>query len=87
MSLTYGFVGMQMGAIGTLRGSGNTRSAMTLSIYTIGIMVTSGYVLSTFTSLGMQGIWWAYAISNAAGALLALSYITLGRWKNKQIIP
>lgn len=85
-SLTYGFVGMQMGAIGTLRGSGNTRSAMTLSILTIIIMVSAGYILSHLTPLGMQGIWWAYAISNITGALLALMYITFGSWEKTRII-
>lgn len=86
MALSYGFVGMQMGSIGTLRGSGNTTSAMALSIITIIIMVGTGYALSTFTSLGMRGIWLAYPISNAAGALLALMYITLGKWKDKRVI-
>lgn len=86
MALTFGFVGMQMGAIGTLRGSGNTHSAMTLSLLTIIIMVASAYLLSKLTPLGYRGIWWSYAISNAAGALLALMYITLGKWKEKRII-
>ncbi|MBD3156971.1 MATE family efflux transporter [Candidatus Peregrinibacteria bacterium] len=85
-SLTYGFVGMQMGAIGTLRGSGNTRSAMTLSILTIIIMVSTGYTLSHLTPLGMQGIWWAYAISNITGALLALMYITFSSWEKTRVI-
>lgn len=86
MALTFGFVGVQMGAIGTLRGSGGTNAAMMLSIFTILIMVVSAYALAYMTPLGYRGIWWSYAISNAAGALLALMYITLGKWKEKQII-
>ncbi|MFC1655982.1 MATE family efflux transporter [Patescibacteria group bacterium] len=85
LSLTFGFVGMQMGIIGTLRGSGNTKTAMNLSIFVLVVMLSIAYILSKHTSLEHLGIWIAYPISNVAGALAGLYFIVRGKWKEKEI--
>lgn len=85
LSLTFGFVGMQMGIIGTLRGSGNTHTAMYLSMFVLVVMLSLAYILSKHTSLGHLGIWISYPISNAVGALAAVYFIFKGKWKEKRI--
>ncbi len=85
MSLTFGCIGMQMGIIGTLRGSGNTKTAMNLSIFVLVVMLSMAYILSKHTSFGHLGIWIAYPISNVAGALAGLYFIVRGKWKEKKI--
>ncbi|WP_339607288.1 MATE family efflux transporter [uncultured Roseivirga sp.] len=86
-SLSFGFMGLQMSIIGTLRGSGNTVSSMMLTI--IGIWVIqfpAAWFLSSHTSLGYNGLWWSFPISNVIPALITLGWYKTGRWKNKNLV-
>lgn len=86
-SLSFGFMGLQMSVIGTLRGSGNTLSSMVLTI--IGIWVIQfpvAWYLSTHTNLGYDGLWWSFPISNVIPALITLGWYKTGRWKNKNLV-
>tara|TARA_R110001592_G_scaffold204977_1_gene455327 strand:- start:659 stop:2035 length:1377 start_codon:yes stop_codon:yes gene_type:complete len=86
-SLSFGFMGLQMSVIGTLRGSGNTVSSMMLTI--IGIWVIQfpvAWYLSSHTSLGYDGLWWSFPISNVIPALITLGWYKTGRWKKKNLV-
>ncbi|WP_323756485.1 MATE family efflux transporter [Roseivirga sp.] len=86
-SLSFGFMGLQMSIIGTLRGSGNTVSSMVLTI--IGIWVIQfpvAWYLSSHTNLDYDGLWWSFPISNVIPALITLGWYKTGRWKNKNLV-
>jgi Na+-driven multidrug efflux pump len=44
------------------------------------------YVLSKHTSLGMQGIWWAFPIANVAIAMVTVGVYAKGDWKKKRLL-
>lgn len=86
-SLSFGFMGLQMSIIGTLRGSGNTISSMMLTIIGIwAIQFPVAWFLSSHTTLGYSGLWWSFPISNVIPALITLSWYKTGRWKNKNLV-
>ena len=43
------------------------------------------YVLSEHTALGVNGIWWAFPISNIIIALITLGVYAKGDWKKKRL--
>ncbi|MFC1599557.1 MATE family efflux transporter [Patescibacteria group bacterium] len=86
MAFGFPFIGLHMGLIGLFRGSGNTRLAMEITIIFATIMVGSAYVLSTFTSLGVDGIYWAYPIANVIGTAIGFAYFFKSKWREKRII-
>jgi putative MATE family efflux protein len=86
MALTFGFIGLQMSIMGTLQGSGNTRKAMEQSILSLVFLFGFAFVLSKFTSMGINGIWWAYPISNVLTAVVSWFYIANGKWKYTKVI-
>jgi putative MATE family efflux protein len=86
MSIGYPFIGLYMGVIGTFRGSGNTRIAMDITLIFAVIMVSLAFVLSRYTPLGAEGIWWSYPIANAIGTIIGLAYFAKSKWKEKRII-
>lgn len=88
MSLTFGFIGIQNVITGTLRGAGDTRAAMMLTIVTFWIVqFPLAYILAYHTSLGVDGIWWAFPVANVLAAIIALMMVWRGTWKQKNIIP
>lgn len=86
MALTFGFIGFQMAINGTLNGSGNMRQSMDLSIISLVFLFGFAFVLSKYTSLGINDIWWSYLISNVLTALVSWLYLIDGKWKNKKVI-
>ncbi len=82
VALTYGFMGVQQAHIGALRGAGSMVSTMVLSI--VGLWVLQfpiAYVFSKHTALGLDGIWWAYAVQNVLTALITWAWFARGKWK------
>jgi len=86
MALTFGFIGLQMAINGTLNGSGNMKKSMDLSIISLVFLFGFALVLSKYTPMGINGIWWAYPISNFLTAVVSWLYIRDGKWKYKKII-
>ena len=80
-SLFFGFIAIQMAIFGTFRGAGKTSIAMIFSIITLVVQFASAFVLSKYTSLGDLGLWWAFPISNVAGAVMVLAWFFKGSWK------
>ncbi|MFH1850689.1 MAG: MATE family efflux transporter [archaeon] len=86
MALTFGFIGVQQVLTGTLQGSGNTVLSMTLSIATSWVInFPLAYILSKHSSLGIDGLWWSFPISNVFGATILYVAYRNGSWKSKKI--
>lgn len=87
MALTFGFIGIQQVITGTLRGAGNTAAAMLQAIVTQWVMrFPLAYVLAHHTPLGIDGIWWALAISNPLGAALTVLWFLHVDWKGTKLL-
>ena len=87
MSLAWGFLGFQLALTGVLRASGNMVTTMMITLAsTWVIQFPLAYVLSTHTSLGSSGIWWAFPVNNVVTALIAVSVYARGTWKKTRLI-
>jgi len=86
MSLTFGFIGVQMALNGAFRGSGNTLISMILSILSLWFLrFPIAYFLSSYTYLNEIGIWIAFPIANIIATLVTIIYFSRGTWKKRKI--
>ena len=86
MSLTFGFMGAQMALMGAFRGSGNMIVTMVFALISQwGLQLPLAFVLSRYTSLGVNGLWWAFPISNIIIASIVIVWYTKGGWKKKRL--
>mgnify|MGYP000371477241 CR=1 FL=1 len=84
---SFGFMGMQLAIVGTLRGSGNTLESMMFTI--IGIWVIQfpfAIITSNMDSMGYLGIWWSFPVSYVLPAIITLIWYKTGAWKRKRVI-
>ena len=87
IALTWGFLGIQLAVTGVLKGSGNMIISMVLALVSQFVLqFPLAYLLSNHVGMGVQGIWWAFPISNVIMALIALGVFIKGDWKKKRII-
>jgi putative MATE family efflux protein len=86
MSLSWGFMGLQLCLTGVLRASGNMIVAMVLTLISQWVLqFPLAYVLSRHTDLGEQGLWWAFPVSYITIALITLAVYAKGDWKKKRL--
>lgn len=86
MALSFGFVGVQIVLDGVLTGAGSTFTAMVLTIISLWLLrVPLAYILSRYTKLNENGIWWAFPIANMIALLFTYLWYRTGRWKEKEI--
>jgi putative MATE family efflux protein len=86
-SLAFGFIGIQLALIGTLRGAGDTKSAMILALITVwGIRLPLAYLLPIYTDLSYLGVWLAFPIEGVIGAFIVMGIFFRGKWKKKKIV-
>jgi MATE family multidrug resistance protein len=65
------FDGVQVAAMGALRGLKDTRMPMLIALLTYwGIGLSTGYVLGLEWGMGAEGLWWGLVMGLAAAALL-----------------
>ncbi len=84
MSLSFGFMGVQQVLNGLFNGTGFTKASMMISILGLWVLrFPLAYVLSHQTSLGYEGIWWAFPISNLITGAVAFSFYKSGYWKRR----
>ncbi|WP_126661033.1 MATE family efflux transporter [Haloterrigena salifodinae] len=78
---SFGFIGVMRAYNGSFRGTGKTltAAAIVLVIYA-GIRLPTAYGLSR--AIGYEGIWIAFAVSNAVGAALAYGWYRRGTWRD-----
>ena len=86
MAPSFGLMGIQQVMNGVFNGAGFTKASMLISILSLWIIrFPLAYVLSSNTSLGYEGIWWAFPISNLIAAIFAFIYFKMGYWKIRVI--
>lgn len=75
MAPTWGFVGVQVVIGGGFSGAGKTFVSMSLALISLWVLrFPLAFVLSERTGLGLDGVWWAFPLSNVVAALLALGW-------------
>ncbi len=85
-TLSFGLVGLQMVFFGAFRAAGRPGLAFTLTLVAQwGVQVPVALLLSKYTSLGVEGIWWAGPISQVVAVILAATWYFRGSWQ-KQVL-
>ena len=78
---TFGFIGIMRAFTGSFRGAGKTMIAAAIAITMLGfIRLPVAWVGAQ--QLGPNGIWLAFSVSNAAGALIAYAWYSRGTWRD-----
>lgn len=86
MSWAWGGIGVQLCIVSTFRASGNMVSAMVLALVSQWMFqFPLAYVLSKHTTLGADGLWWSFPITNLAVAVVAVLWFGQGGWKRTRI--
>lgn len=84
---TFGFIGWQMVLTGTMRGAGDTKSAMALTIVSqYVIQFPLAYLLAVTFDMGSVGIWWSFAGSNVLSTIVVVFWYMRGTWKRKKLL-
>ncbi|GGL70852.1 MATE family efflux transporter [Halocalculus aciditolerans] len=83
MSVMFVFTGLLQVVLGAFRGAGDTRTSMLLSLLSLWVVrVPATYVLAFALDWGANGLWWAVAVGDILGCLVAALWFTRGTWKN-----
>lgn len=86
MSLSFGFMGLQMALTGVFRAAGNMFATMVIMLVSQWVLrFPIAYFLSKHTSLGVNGLWWTFPISAGLTALITVFWYRRGNWKNKKL--
>ncbi len=84
---TFGFIGWQMVLTGTIRGAGDTKAAMTLTIISQYIIqFPLAYLLAVTFDMGSVGIWWSFAGANVLSTIVVIVWYMRGTWKKKDLL-
>ncbi|RDI69733.1 MATE family efflux transporter [Halopelagius longus] len=77
---TFGFIGIMRSYTGSFRGAGETLTAAAISITMLGFirLPVAWFGAQEF---GSSGIWLAFAVSNAVGAVIAVAWYRRGTWQ------
>jgi putative MATE family efflux protein len=84
IAIAFGCLGIQTVIIGSIRGTGSTRSAMILSILYLAISILLTWLLPIF--LGHNGIWWAQSSAIFASVLIAFYALKKFNWEKERAI-
>jgi Na+-driven multidrug efflux pump len=86
MCLAWGGIGIQLCVVGTFRASGNMLMAMVIALVSqFMIQFPLAYVLSKHTSLGADGLWWSFPVTNLLVAVVSLAWFARGSWKTMRL--
>ena len=73
IALSFGFTGVQFALVGVFRAAGNMKTTMVLSLISQWVLqLPLAYLLSGHTSLGIDGIWWAFPATNIITAVITI---------------
>lgn len=87
MALTFGLIGVQMTVTGTLRGAGDTKASMHLTLISQWVIqFPLALILSKWTPLGLNGIWWSFTVSNILSTALVLHWFKKSDWKSRSLV-
>lgn len=82
----YGFLGIQFVLTGVFRAAGNSALAMNLGLVSMFVIQFPVAFLLSRTELGVNGVWWAYAITSLLMAIIVFVIYKRGKWKEKKLI-
>jgi putative MATE family efflux protein len=86
MCLAWGGIGIQLCIVAAFRASGNMLMAMVIAIVSQWmIQFPLAYVLAKHTTLGAQGLWWSFPVTNIAVALISVAWFARGGWKDTRL--
>ncbi|MBB1543260.1 MAG: MATE family efflux transporter [candidate division SR1 bacterium] len=86
LAFSLGFMGIQFSFTGVFRAAGNTMMTMILGIISMFVLeIPLAYWLSKQTSLGVDGIWRAFPITNIAMAVICYVIYQRGKRKEKNL--
>lgn len=87
VSWSFGFIGLQFALTGVLRASGEMVPAMIIGLVSQWVLqFPLAYVLAERMSLGADGLWWAFPVSNVMTAVIAGIWFSRGNWKTRRLI-
>ncbi len=85
--VTFGFIGIQMSVASILQASGNTLTSMILTISSQWVIqIPLAFILAKYFQLGINGIWYAFPITNVLISIIYFLVFKSGHWKKKKII-
>lgn len=86
ISISFGFMGVQLALSSVFRASGNFLLIMILSIISSWVLqIPLSFLLSKYTGLGVLGIWWAVPITNLVMTGVTIVLFIKGNWKKRRI--
>ncbi len=86
LALSFGLIGIQMSVNAIMQASGNTLTSMIITLTSQwALQLPLAFVLSKYTSLGINGLWYAFPATNVLIALIAFLTFRTGRWKKKRL--
>ncbi len=86
IAMSFGFMAVAQILTGTLRGAGDTMSAMILAIVSFWVFqFPLAFILSKFTPLAELGIWLAFPVANVLSFIVTWWWFNQGKWKHKKI--
>ncbi|MDD2515628.1 MAG: MATE family efflux transporter [Candidatus Gracilibacteria bacterium] len=86
IAFSFGFIGLQFAIMGVFRASGNMVTTMVISLVSQWVLqLPLAYFLSKHTPLGVQGLWYAFPISNVLIALISVFRFMKGTWQKTKL--
>ncbi len=90
LGLSQLFVSIEIGTAGAFNGLGKTMTPSVVGMVFNALRIPMAIVLSTYTILGLSGIWWSISISSILkGLVLSLLFIKLlraSKWNGKFVL-
>ncbi len=84
---TFGLIGWQMVLMGTMRGAGDTKSSMVLTIASqYLIQFPLAYLFAHVMRMGSVGIWWSFSVTNIVSTAIVALWYMRGSWKKKNLL-
>ena len=84
VGMCYVLMGIMNSYTGILRGAGDVKWFLAVTLFNLGARVVLAYVLSPF--FGYRAIWWSIPIGWAIGLVLGIIRYRNGGWKNAKLI-
>lgn len=84
-ALAFGFIGIEMALIGSLRGAGRTGQAMFIALFGMGLQIILAFSISSYTPLKDVGIWIAFPAGMIASFIIAVMFYRSGKWKESKL--
>lgn len=85
---SYLALGVFQMMLGGLRGSGSTRAAMIFTFLELWILrLPVAYLLLAWAEFGVEGVWWAVAMSYVVATLITAAWFLRGTWLSGVVKP